>query len=449
MVFVVFGEDPWCGFVDVFVGAADQRENAAEGAREVELVELERHMCRQGDGHLHEVFVDNLFLLRRWHDAAAIFVDHRHGAADEIAVVVGEVVVVAGDEELFGVVAVLTDRNLAQEIVAHSVDAVFVDELERIDDVALGFAHLAAVRKHPAVAENLLWQRNAGSEQDRWPDHRVEARDVFADNVHVRWPEFLVETVVVRAPAEGGDIVGEGVEPDVDDVLFVDRHRNAPVEGGAGDAEIFEPALDEVHHFIAAAFRHDEVWMLVDVFQELILVVAHLEEIAFFREYLCFLAAVRAVVTVDQLQIGEKGFAACAVVAAVGRFVDVAFFVDDLEELLHRFDVVVVGSADEFVVVDEERLPEVFKSARPFDDLVDVLFWRHASSFGGALDLHAVLVAAGEKEGVDAAHFFVARSSVGEHRAVGVADVQLGAWIIDRCGNIEGIVAHSFASSDE
>ena len=297
------------------------------------------------------------------------------------------------------------------------------------------------------MAEDLLWQWNTCCQEDRWPDHCVEAGDVLTDNMDIGRPEFLIEAVIVTAPTERSDIVGKGIEPDIDNMTVVDRDRNAPVKGGAGDAKIFESPFDEIDHFVTATFRHDEIRMVFDILQEFVLIVAHLEEVAFFREDLGLFAAVRAVIAVNELQVGEKCFAAGAVMTAVRRFVDIAFFIDDLEEFLNGFDMVIVGRADELVIVDHESIPEVLEAARAFNDLIHVLFWRHAGSFSGSLDLHAMFVTAGEEKGVNAAHLFVTGCCVGEYCAVCIANVQLGTRVIDRCGDIEGIVAHCLASS--
>jgi len=39
-------------------------------------------------------------------------------------------------------------------------------------------------------------------------------------------------------------------------------NRNAPAEGGAGDAEIFQAAFDEADNFVFAAFGLDEIGIL-------------------------------------------------------------------------------------------------------------------------------------------------------------------------------------------
>ncbi len=71
----------------------------------------------------------------------------------------------------------------------------------------------------------------------------MEADDLLAYEVEVGGPvvlELLLLGWVVGAVAEGGHVVGEGVEPDVDDVLLVVGHGDAPLEAGAGDGEVFE-----------------------------------------------------------------------------------------------------------------------------------------------------------------------------------------------------------------
>ena len=54
-------------------------------------------------------------------DAFEVFLDHRQGAADEVAVAVGEVAVVALDEGVEGEAAVLAEGDFAEEEVAEDV----------------------------------------------------------------------------------------------------------------------------------------------------------------------------------------------------------------------------------------------------------------------------------------------------------------------------------------
>ena len=67
--------------------------------------------------------------------------------------------------------------------------------------------------------------------------------DVFADDVEVSGPKLLelgkIGVIFFQVSCEG-DVVDEGVEPDIGDEVFVEEERNAPSEAflGTRDAEV-------------------------------------------------------------------------------------------------------------------------------------------------------------------------------------------------------------------
>ena len=131
--------------------------------------------------------------------------------------------------------------------------------------------------------------------------------------------------------------------------------------------------------------------------------------------------------------------------AGVLALVDVALLVELGEDLLAGLHVVVVGGADEAVVADVHQLPQVLDGG---DDLIDVLLRSHAGVGGLVLNLLAVLVGAGQEHDVAALHPLEACQRVAGHGGVAVADVQLVAGVIDRCGDVECLVlAHENDSS--
>ena len=108
----------------------------------------------------------------------------------------------------------------------------------------------------------------------------MEAEDVFADEVDdicIFAPKFIeqlgIEVVI---------IVGEGIQPDIDDVFIIEGHFDAPIEGGAGDAEVINALIDEGNHFVAACFGLHERWVFFNILEEGGGVFGHFEEIAFF-----------------------------------------------------------------------------------------------------------------------------------------------------------------------
>src|SRR5688500_9387916 len=125
-----------------------------------------------------------------WDDAIAITLEHREGAIDEIPQAVGEFGMVTGLEAGIGPVAVRTDIEFARHIKAERVHAPFIDDRDRIDDVAGGLGNLFAVLLPETVGEDLFWHRSADRFEHDRPINGVELENVFADHMQIGGPEF-------------------------------------------------------------------------------------------------------------------------------------------------------------------------------------------------------------------------------------------------------------------
>ena len=283
------------------------------------------------------------------------------------------------------------------------------------------------------MAVDFFRQRQIERHEDAWPDDGVETHDFLADEVQVGRPVFL-EFLGVVEEADRRQVVRQRVEPDVDDVLRVDGHLDAPVKRRARNAEVVEALLDEVDHLVAARGRLDEVGMVFDVFEDAILILAHLEEVGFFRDFLHGAVAVRAAAVLVELVLRPVALARRAVEALVLAFVDVALLVDAVEDFLHDALVAFLRRADEVVVADVEAFPEILEAR---DDLVRVFDGLDAGLFGLLLDFLPVLVRARQEEDVIARETVIPRDGVGNRRAVGMPDMQLRARIINRRRDIE------------
>ncbi len=218
--------------------------------------------------------------------AAEVFVDHVDDAADEVAVAVGEVAVVALDQCVEGEVAVLAEGNFAQQEIAQGIGAEDFVHGFGADDVAARLGHLSLIEEQPAVGLYGARHRNSRGHEKGGPIDAMEAADFFADEVHVGGPEFGESCLVggiIGSIAEGGDVVGQGVEPDVDHLLFVAWDRDAPGETGAADGEIFEAAADEGDDFAARGFGLHEAGVGIVKLQQLALEGGELEESNFLR----------------------------------------------------------------------------------------------------------------------------------------------------------------------
>jgi hypothetical protein len=92
------------------------------------------------------------------------------------------------------------------------------------------------------------------------------------------------------------------------------------------------------------------------------------------------------------------------------------------------------GGADIVVVGDAHALPERLELG---GDLVGELLRRDAGGSGGALDLLAVLVSAGEEEGVVAEQAVAAADDVGGDGGVSVADVRARVDVVNGGREVE------------
>ena len=173
--------------------------------------------------------------------------------------------------------------------------------------------------------------------------------------------------------------------------------------------------------------------MLLDIGHELVGVLLHVEEISLLAGLLHGTAAVGAFATLG-LGLGEEGLAGHAVPALVTVLINVALVIEALEHLLHGGLVVVVGGADEVVVLDVHLVPEGL-------DLpchaVHVRLGGHARGLCKILDLLTVLVSTRAEKHVVPHLPLVTGDSIGHNGLVGVAEMRLFGRIRDGGGDIE------------
>ena len=206
------------------------------------------------------------------------------------------------------------------------------------------------------MAVHFLRQFHAQGHQNDRPDDAVEPDDLLADQMHVRRPE-LGEFFPVVQIAGRRDIVGQGIEPDVDDVLPVKRHRNPPVERGPGNAEIFETLLNEIDHLVPARNWLDKFRMFFNVLQQPILIFGHTEEIAFLLHHFHRPSAV-GTVAVGQLALQPESFTGSAVPAFISGFINIPLIVYFLENCLYYFMMTFFRRPDKIVMADAEFFPQ-------------------------------------------------------------------------------------------
>ena len=132
-----FGDSPGLLVVDVFIDLLDFAPDEIEGFGEFEAV------------HEAGVFGADGGVLDGGGESGGemdgVFVGEDGEALDEVTEVVGEFAGVGGVEFVPSEVGVSKGVDVAEKVVAEGVEAVFVEDVEWVDDVAEGFRHFLAV----------------------------------------------------------------------------------------------------------------------------------------------------------------------------------------------------------------------------------------------------------------------------------------------------------------
>ena len=378
---------------------------------------------------------------RRQH-AAQLLADHGQRALRQVAEVVGEVGVDAVDDRLVAVVAVLAERHLAQEEIAHRIDAVGVGQRERIDHVADRLRHLLAAVEQEAVREDAARHLDPGRHQERRPVDRVEAHDVLADDVQVGRPVALELVAVGVGKAGRGDVVGQRVDPDIHDVLVIAGHPHAPVEGGARDRQVLQAAATKLATSFRRSFGSTKFGPLVEL-EQLVLIGGQAEEVALLLHPLDRRAGLggdpHLLLVEVGLVLGVVGLVAHRVPAGVFVEIDVAVLLHPLPDRLRRAVVALLRGADEVVV---RALQALHHGLEPRHVALHQLARGDALARRGLLHLLTVLVGAGEEIHVVAVEPHEAGDGVGGDHLIGVPDVRGAVGVGDRGRDVIAGLGH-------
>ena len=133
---LVAGEHPGSRLVDILVRPAEHGHDLADGVRDAELVHKLCHLliCARRDGF--QILIHNLRRMEVGDHAAEIFVGHRHGAVDEVAVDVSKFAVDGVGHQLPADEPVVFVGHGGEEIISQRVHSEDVGEVVGIQDVA-------------------------------------------------------------------------------------------------------------------------------------------------------------------------------------------------------------------------------------------------------------------------------------------------------------------------
>ncbi len=360
--------------------------------------------------------------------AATVARGHVQHAAEQVPQVVGKVSVIAADKGLLGKAGILPQIHLGHHKVAEGIQPIAVNHVHRVDGVPQRLAHLALAAEPPAMRKNHLRLRHAHGLEHRRPVHRVRGQNVFADQMAGGGPPLLEARLVGEIP-HAADVIDQRVKPDVRDIVAVERQFNPPPHAAlrARNAQILKRLAQEPQRLIAPEIRLNKGGMLLDIFDEPVLILAHPEEVVGLLDRLHRAVALGAR-ALHQVLLRVKTLAGHAIHAIVFRAVNLTAVVQILQDFLHHNLVAVLGGADKVIVRDVQRLPEHLEAD---DGPVGLLLRSDPGGLRGLLNLLPMLIRARQKPGGHPHQAVIARQHVPQNRGVGVPDVRLVIDVIN------------------
>ena len=274
------------------------------------------------------------------------------------------------------------------------------------------------------MPEYLLRQGQSQRHQEDGPVDRMEADNVLPDQMQISRPQLLklLRAVPVRIVPDPRDIVGQSVQPHIGHMLRVKIHRDSPLKGRPGHAQILKTREQEViHHLILPGHRLDELRMLIDILDQPVRILAHLEEICLFLRRLYLAPTVRAL-AIHELGLRKEGLARRTVHAFIISFINISLLIKLPKNLLHLLLMVRVRCTDKFIIGSIHQVPD------PLDlsgHIVHKLLRGDPRFLRLELDLLPVLVCSCLEEYIVSLAPLVARDRVREHDLIGIADVRL------------------------
>src|SRR6202048_4454107 len=248
--------------------------------------------------------------------------------------------------------------------------------------------------------------------------------------------------VALVGESNAGDVVGQGVHPDIHDMVGVAGNLDAPVERGSGNRQVSQSAFDEADDFVLARVGANEVRLTGVERQQLVLIRGQFEEIAFLLDPFdrrALRPASYVVVAQDGFVFGVIGFVAYGIPAGVAVQINIAIVGHPLPNRLAGAMMLFFRGADETVERDIQTLIHLLEpqgiACRDFQR-------RQLLKFGGLGHLQAVLVGTGEKEDILAVEPRKARQRIGRDRLIGVADMRQAVWVRDSGGDVVDVSAN-------
>ena len=281
-----------------------------------------------------------------------------------------------------------------------------------------------------------------GSHQHGGPNDRVEAGNVLTHQLNCG--PAPGKLLVVRAPTRCGDVVQEGLKPHIGHVVAVEGQLDAPIDVGARNGEILQAAIHKRHDLVFHTGRLNEIGPRPIELQQLVLELAHFEEVVLFFEHLdrsavdlADLLALKFVGSFGEVRGCLVFLTPHAVETLVFALINEPVVVEEGQELLNRALVALLRGANKVIVGKVQGAQQGLP--RLFDQPVCPLLGRNTVRECGAHDLLPVLVSSCQKPGVDTGIAHPPGQRVSGDFGVGMPNMRHVIHIENRCRDKERI----------
>ncbi|MNM91224.1 hypothetical protein D3C81_1035180 [compost metagenome] len=154
---------------------------------------------------------------------------------------------------------------------------------------------------------------------------------------------------------------------------------------------------------------------------------------------------VRITNNIDQLGLCIVSLIRNTVPAFILPFINISLLKQAVKNVLYDLLMLLICCTNEIIVRDIKLLPELLNSHNYF---IDKLLGSHPFLLSLLFDLLTVFICTCQEAHIISTKSFVAGHCVPSHRSIGMANMQLVTWIVDRCGQVKSfLVRHQLSSS--
>src|SRR5680860_809355 len=203
------------------------------------------------------------------------------------------------------------------------------------------------------------------------PDNAVELEDILGHDVVVGRPKAIPE-ILITGKGQSAQVVDQSIHPNVDDLFFVPRHRDAPVQGSPRNGDILQTLINEGKCLVVSVGGADEIWIRSVMLGKTILIGRETEEVIL----LFHIGGQRTMVgteAVYQVILRVVRLALRAIETLVATGIDISIIVATTQKLLNELLMLRIRGTDEEIIGSVHPLCHVSELAHRRVILTDCL----------------------------------------------------------------------------